>query len=48
VVLTILLGVFPNLVFDFTGASVAHLVEFYEAGVQRAALDAAQIAGAVP
>jgi NADH-quinone oxidoreductase subunit M len=48
VVLTILLGVYPQLVFDFTGVSVAHLVEFHEAGVQRAAFDAAQFAGVAP
>jgi NADH-quinone oxidoreductase subunit M len=48
VVLTIVLGVYPKLVFDVTGASVAHLVEFYEAGVQRAALDVARIAEVAP
>jgi NADH-quinone oxidoreductase subunit M len=48
VVLTIVLGVYPNFVFDVTGTSVAHLVEFYEAGVQRAALDVVQLSGVTP
>ncbi len=48
VVLTIALGVFPQIVFDITGASVAHLVEVHQAGMQRAALDAARIAGVAP
>jgi NADH-quinone oxidoreductase subunit M len=48
VVLTILLGVYPDLVFDITSASVAHLVELHDAGVQRAALDVAQFAEVLP
>jgi NADH-quinone oxidoreductase subunit M len=39
VVLTILLGVYPKPVFDITGASVAHLVEFHAQGVERATLE---------
>ena len=48
VVLTIVLGVYPDLVFDITSASVAHLVELHDAGVQRAALDVAQFAEVLP
>jgi NADH-quinone oxidoreductase subunit M len=45
---TIALGVYPKPVFDITNASVANLVEFHEAGLQRAALEAAHIAEVTP
>ncbi len=45
---TIALGVYPKPVFDITNASVANLVEFHEAGLQRAALEAADIAEGTP
>jgi len=48
VVLTIVLGVYPKLVFDITSASVAHLVEFHEAGLQRALLEPGSIAEVLP
>ena len=46
VVLTIALGVYPKPVFDVTSASVAHLVEYHQAGVERAALESAHYAEA--
>ncbi|MGY9106721.1 MAG: NADH-quinone oxidoreductase subunit M, partial [Alphaproteobacteria bacterium] len=48
VFLTIALGVYPKPVFDITSASVAHLVEYHEAAVQNASIDAAHIAEVMP